>query len=190
MKWTFRTISFSLVLALLIGGIALAFPISMAKAATLADITPPLTSEEKSLEQAKNSHPGMERAYTLELKVLDRQAKFLVRGEKIIGKAEEIISKLKSNGKDTSVLEAALAQFKKDVVKAEKAHDKAAGILTTHAGFDQNGKVVDAVQAKQTLVSARDNLKEFRAILKDSLGDVRKVIKDFRKDNQARNPKS
>jgi hypothetical protein len=190
MKWTFKTISFSLVLALLIGGIALAFPIGMARAATLADTTPPPTSEEQSLEQAKNSHPGMEQAYKLELKLLDRQAKLLIQGEKIIGKAVEIISKLKSNGKDTSVLEAALAQFKKDVVEAGKVHDMAAGLLTIHAGFDQNGKVVDAVQAKQTLVSARDNLKGFRAILKDSLGEFRKAIKDFRKDNQARNPKS
>ena len=185
-----KTISFSLGLALLIGGIALAFPIGTVVAATLADTAPPPTSEEQSLEQAKNSHPGMERAYKIELKVLDRQAKFLVRGEKIIGKAEEIISKLKSNGKETSILERALAQLKKDVVEARKVHDKAAGLLTTHAGFDQNGKVVDEVQAKQTLVSARDNLKEFRTIWKGSLGDVRKAIKDFRKDNQARNPKS
>jgi len=190
MKWVFKTISFSLVLALLIGGIALAFPIGTVVAATLADTTPPPTYGKQSLEQAKNSHPGIERAYKLEKKVLERQAKILVRGDKIIGKAEEIISKLKGNGKDTSVLEAALTQFKKDVVKAGKVHDKVAGLLTTHAGFDQNGKVVDAFQAKQTLVSARDNLKEFRTILKNSMGDVRKAIKNFRKDNQASNPQS
>ncbi|MBE3143020.1 MAG: hypothetical protein IMZ61_03740 [Planctomycetes bacterium] len=189
MKWTFKTISVSLVLALLIGGITLAFPIGMASAANLADTTPPPTPEEQSPQQAKNSHPGMEWAFNkLELK-MDRQAKFLVRGEKINGKAEEIISKLTRNGKDTSVLEAALAQFEKVVGEAGKVHEETAGLLTTHKGFDQNGKVVDAVQAKQTLVSARDNFKEFRAIW-DSLGDVRKAIKDFRKDIQARNPKS
>jgi hypothetical protein len=190
MKWIFKIISFSLMLALLIGGIALAFPIGTVVAATLVDTTPPPTSGEQSLEQAKNSHSGMERAYKLEKKVSDRQAKILVRGDKIIGKTEEIISKLKGNGKDTTVLEAALAQFKKDVVEAGKVHDKVAGLLTTHTGFDQNGKVVDAVRAKQTLVTARDNLKEFRTILNNSLGDVRKAIKNFRKDNQASNPQS
>lgn len=185
-----KTISFSLMLALFIGGIALAFPAGTAAAATLADTTPPPTSGGQNSGQAKNSYPRMERAYQQELRVLGRQANILERGEKITGKAEEIISKLKSNGKDTSVLDSALTQLKKDLVEAGKVHDKASTLLITHAGFDQNGKVVDLIQAKQTLVSARDNLKAFRSILLNSLGDVRKAIQDFRKNNQTNTTKS
>lgn len=94
------------------------------------------------------------------------------------------ITTLKGQGKDTSALESALADFKSKVSAAQSAHDQGASILSAHAGFDGDGKVTDPDQAHNTLVQARDHLVDARRGLTDAIHSLREAVRSFRQQNR------
>jgi hypothetical protein len=79
--------------------------------------------------------------------------------------------------------------FKQDLATATGFHDKATQILNAHAGFDNNGIVIDQAQALVTVRSARDKLVEARLTLKGGIADVRQAVQLYRKGKTA-NPQS
>jgi len=129
------------------------------------------------------------RLYEREQHWLDLQADNLDHANEGVTRAQARIdgaasSALKGQGKDTAALEAALASIKEQVTAAQTAHDEAANILATHAGFDDSGKVTDREQARQTVRDAGDALRDAQLALKQARLDLLKAIHDWRKANR------
>ncbi len=124
------------------------------------------------------------RLYEREQHWLEVQADNLTRANEMVTRAQARIDELKGQGKDTTVLETALAALKEQIAEAQAAHDQAAGILAAHAGFDDTGKVTDREQARQTVTDAGDALRDAQLALKQAHLDLLKAIHDWRKANR------
>ena len=127
---------------------------------------------------------SLEKAYQREQKWLSEQTDHLSKANEAAAKVQSWIDELKSKGKDTSALEAALAAFKQQIAAAQSSHDTAANILSTHAGFDANGQVTDRYLAKQTVKSAYQALSDAHKVLRQAREDLYKAIKAFREANK------
>ena len=129
------------------------------------------------------------RLYEREQHWLDLQADNLDHANEAVIRAQERIdsagsSALESQGKDTAVLEASLTSIKEQIATAQAAHDEAAAILASHAGFDDSGKVTDREQARQTVTDAGDALRDAQLALKQARLDLLKALHDWRKANR------
>ena len=99
---------------------------------------------------------------------------------------EEIIADEKVKGNDTSELEAALADARANLAEAQASHDTAAQILDKKAGFDDEGNVVDAQQARDTLKEAGRAMRDAAQILRDTQQDFREALRDYRQSKRDR----
>jgi hypothetical protein len=122
----------------------------------------------------------LQAAYAQEQKALGQQADNLSKANDAAAKAQAWIDTAKAKGVDTSAVEAALAAFKDAIAKAQSAHDTAAGILSTHAGFDGSGKVTDVDQARQTVTGAHQALSDARGALAGAAKNFQAALKDAR----------
>jgi hypothetical protein len=100
-------------------------------------------------------------------------------------KLERFIEKAKSKGQDTAALESALADYRAALVEAQADHNSAGAILAGHAGFDDAGKVSDALLARQTLDSARKALNDANITLTQAVATLRAAVNDWRDANPA-----
>jgi chromosome segregation ATPase len=132
----------------------------------------------------QNQVERLEKAYQRELKALDAQVKRLTAVDERVQKVTERIANLKSQGKDTTALDEALNDFKAAVQEAHTSHDSAAAILKTHAGFDANGKVTDAQQARATVKEAEQLLRRVHQGLRPAIRDVVRAVREFIRDNR------
>jgi len=169
---------------ILIGAMLLAVP-----AATVSAATPPPTPAQPAGQGNKATPANLATAYQKELQALKTQDANLGKVDTLLGKADTFLTGLKDKGKDVDILQTVLNQFKQDVATATGFHNAATQILTTHAGFDSSGSVVDQVQALTTVLGARDKLVEARLTLKGGIADLRDAIQFFRKGKTS-NPQS
>ena len=173
-----RIISIIVLAGMLAGALALVIPGAVQAQGTNPPVPP------AGQNQQANQTQRLEKAYQRELKALDAQAKNLTTADDRVAKFAQRIADLKSKGKDTSALEAALADFK-DVLKgAHTTHDKAAGILNTHAGFNDQGKVTDIQQARNTVQEADKLLREVHRDLRPAVRDLVRALREFLRDNR------
>ena len=66
---------------------------------------------------------------------------------------------------DTSAVQAALTAFQSAIQSAQSIHDGGASLISTHAGFDASGNVLDQTQAKATVQSLRQVNQNTRSAL-------------------------
>jgi hypothetical protein len=116
--------------------------------------------------------------------VLGHQSERFPKLEERTGKIRARIDELKGRGKDTSALEAALASYEGKVGEAQVLHDEAVATLSTHTGFDADGKVTDAAAARETLKSAGEKMREAHRLLRPALEELLKALREFRRDNR------
>ena len=173
-----KPITVFVLVSMLVGALALAFPLTVVSAAGLNQDTQPPAAD-STPDSAR-----LEKLYQREQRLLEGQANRLERANEIVGRAEERIAELKANGKDTTVLEEALATFEDQLVEAQTAHAAAAEILNTHAGFDAAGKVTDAATAKETVKEAGQSLRETTKILRSAIRDVLRAMREYRRNNR------
>lgn len=117
-------------------------------------------------------------------KWLDVQATHLTRANEAANKVQDWIDQLQSQGKDVTPLVSALDTFKSQLATAQASHDTAASLLATHAGFDENGHVIDDSQAQATIRAARQALADAHTVLRQAERDLRQAIHDYRQTNQ------
>ena len=183
MRYLFRkTISISLLAAFILGLFSAAIPAGSVSAAAPTDETPPPPAGEEHAP-GKLVIARLQRMYRVIHRRSDIQTRSLGRAEKFTKRSEEIIANLKEKGKDVTELENALAGFKIDLARATDAHETSQDILNTHAGFDEDGKVVDVDQARSTIKSAQENIHQCRITLHESTHKLREVIQKFREAN-------
>lgn len=173
-----KFLSMSLLAALIVGLIALAFPFNTVSAQAP---NPPSKTPDAKVE--KSSNPQLERLFKAEIRQVKEQAQNFKRAAAFTAGVEKLIAKAKENGKDTAALEAAVAQFKTKAAEAKKLHETAAATLKTHAGFDDKGKVTDPALAKTTLKTAGDALRDARKVAAEALKDLREASKAWREAN-------
>jgi len=137
MKMFFKkTVLFALVAAL---GVA-AMPFVGASAAGQNDPPTP---------QGEISNERLEQAWARQLRTYERIGKGFERNDEFIDRAQNLIDKAAANGKDVSALQAALDAFEAAVTEARPVYESASGIVNSHQGFDEKGKVIDAELAKE-----------------------------------------
>jgi hypothetical protein len=171
-KKTFVTLStLAAVVALAFAGL-LAWP-STAYAAPPAQTPEPPRFEGRRLEYALQRH---------KLHLQNQQLRIDFAHE-AADQAQRWIDFLKGQGKDTSALEAALAEYERQLDAAQASWDRANSILTTAAGFDSNGQVTDPVQARETLMDANDAMIQTHRILVDAARAFHRAVFNYRTAN-------
>jgi hypothetical protein len=140
------------------------------------DTTPPLSTpqvDKKPLDQA----------FTLEQKAHEHQDEMLTKAATASGKFSEMIARAKSNGKDTSSLEKALADFNTKIGQIRLTFDQTGKLIKEHKGFDVDGKVTDREQAAKTVDAVHKGNQDVRKSLAAAVKDLRTAGEEYRKAN-------
>ncbi len=120
----------------------------------------------------------LESLYQRELELLSSQEERLQKAAEAVSRVEDYIAGQQAKGTDTSEAEGALNVFEGALAEAGSYHDEAGAILTTHAGFDSNGKVTDLSQAVETVRNAGQAQRQVHLILVQALTDLRSTLRD------------
>lgn len=147
-----------------------AFPVTSAYA---ADETPPAPTDEK-----------LEAAWAKVLKVYERTGKAFKDTDAHIAKFQGIIDKAAEKGKDVSSLQTALDAYETALLASKPQYDALGQTISTHAGFDMNGKVVDSAQALATLKEVREQMKSIKESMGGTFKALREALKAFREANK------
>lgn len=165
-----KTVLFALVAALL----AASLPLMGVSAAAESDDPPP--SQGVPPER-------LERLWARQLRLYERIGKGFDHADDFITRIQTLIDKAAANGKDVSAVQAALDAFEEALKKAHPIYESAKGIVNSHQGFSDDGKVTDLEKAKETVQAMGEKLKE----IKDAMGGtgkaLREAIKAFREAN-------
>jgi len=129
---------------------ALVFAAFPAANAYAADDAPPITGEVPNEK--------LEKVWARQLQAYEKTGKAFADVDAHIAKFQERIDKAAENGKDVTALQAALDAYESALNAAQPKYAGIASIVNTHAGFDANGKVTDAEQAKSTVEQMRTKI--------------------------------
>ena len=177
MKKSMKVLSSGLLIVLLAGAFLFAFPSSTAHAEGLEG-NPPTTGDRTGFAKFQ-----LENAFSREKTNLTIQAENILRMDRLTEKAQERIDALMAKGKDVSGLEAALAAFENALVDINTSHGEAARLVASHAGFNDNGKVIDLEAAKITVQKTHEALKATREMMADAGRAIRLAIRQYREAN-------
>lgn len=123
----------------------------------------------------------LERRFRTLVRIVENMQDRQERTPEFIAQVNEWIAKAQEKGIDTTEVEAALSAFETAVTNAQPHIDTAEQILSTHAGFNTNGKVIDRQAAIQTLKDAGDQIHEARYILRDAANELIHSLRQLRK---------
>lgn len=137
---------------------------------------PPADITHLSDERLKRVWVRLQRAY-------ERQGRKLDRADQVVERIQNLIDRKNNNGKDTTVLQAALDAFENALKEAHPIYQSAKGIVNSHQGFDANGKLTDHEKALETVRELGEKLKEVRQIVGEPGRALREAIKAFRETN-------
>ena len=154
------------VLALAIGLAVL--PVAGASAAGLNDPTPNL------------DNTRLERVWEREQNIYEREGDRLENASTFISRVQALIDKANGKGWDTSAVQAALNALAAVVPAVQAAHAPGAAIISGHAGFDANGKVLDRTTAIATAKSLAQVLKDTRIAMNGTGRALREAVRAFR----------
>ena len=172
-KWRRAIVGLSMG-GLLLAGVVAIIPVATAQA---APTTPPAPSQQTTHDAR------LEKAYQSEQAWLRKQQDNLGKMNAAADRAQQFITTQRNLGKDVSVLQAALATFKAQITAAQASHQTANVVLSAHLGFDANGKVVNAAQARQTLVDAGQSLRDARSVMRQAVSDLQRAMRLWRQTN-------
>lgn len=173
-------------IALLAALIAIAASLGSAFAAPSSERQPPPSATQPPARPTPPAVPAnqLARTYREEQQRLKLQDVRLKGAVEFATRIEKVIAQLKSKGKDTTALEAAVASYRTGITNARAQWQIAADALAAHAGFDANGKVTDADQARATLKSAHSAMEQARKTAHDAFVALRKALAEARKANR------
>jgi predicted TIM-barrel enzyme len=125
-------------------------------------------------------YPALTKAFQAEQAALTRQGANLDGTGALVTKIQSLVDQAKTKNLDTIPLENALASFQTRGDETRSAHTTAASIISTHAGFNVDGSVTDATAARQTVLDARQSLRQAASILGQAVRDLRSSITAWR----------
>lgn len=151
-----------------------ALPVTSASAAGLGE-TP-----EPPADQAQVSNERIEQVWARLQQAYERQGQRLERAAEMTARIQSLIDKMNENGKDTAALQSALDAFEQGLAEAQPVYASAGSIISTHAGFDAEGKVTDREQAIATLKELGGKMKELRQLVGEPGKALREAFKAYR----------
>jgi len=175
MKMLFKKmILLALVAALATLGVA-SLPFVSVSAAGANDPTPP--------PQRVVSNERLEQVWARQLRIYEKLGNGFDRANEFTDKVQKLIDRAKENGKDVSAVQAALDAFEAAIKEAHPIYESGKGIVSSHQGFDSNGKVTDPEKAKETAKAMHDKLQEIKTAMNGTGRALREAIKAFREAN-------
>ncbi|NMB55670.1 MAG: hypothetical protein GYA15_13325 [Leptolinea sp.] len=151
------------------------------------DNAPPQnTAPVDETDTGKTPQEQLQRLFQQEKKNHEKQKDVISKAENARDKLTELIARAKKNGKETKSMEKALAQFNTRLGEIRLTYDQMEQVIRQHAGFDDKGKVVNAENAKKTVVEIRQGNKEIRQSLVKALKDIGQAGKKNRQQNNPR----
>ena len=168
----------SLLVALVAALVLAALPVTSAYASGVSDPTdPPADETQFSGERLEWVWARLQRVY-------ERQGRVLDRAEQMAEKIQNLIDGLNDNGKDITALQAALDAYVQALKDAHPVYESAKGIISSHQGFDADGKVTDREKAAETVKELGGKIKEVRQLIGEPGKALREAIKAFREANR------
>ena len=164
----------TLLIALVAALAAASLPLVGVSAAGLDDPNPP---------QGEVSNDRLERVWARQLRLYERLGDGFDRSDDFVARAQELIDKAGMNGKDVSAVQSALDAFEAALKDAHPIYEGGKGIVNSHQGFDNDGKVTDAEKAKETVQTMREKLQEIKDAMDGAGMALREAIHDFREAN-------
>lgn len=101
----------------------------------------------------------------------------------VASKLQKTITYENGKSKDTTALVAALATFQSQVAAAQTPHTAAAGIFSTHVGFDAHGNVTNQNDARTTITAANQALGTASTLLQQATTALNKAIAAWNKSH-------
>lgn len=166
---------------LAVSAAALVFAAFPSTSVLAADEAPPASNEA--------SNERLEKIWSRQLRAYERLGRAFENPESHLAKLQARIDKAAENGKDVTTLQAALDDYAAALTAAKPAYDSIGGIVGSHAGFDSDGKVTDADQARSTVEQMREKMMEVRSAVGDSFKALHEALKAFRDANKLAEPK-
>jgi isopropylmalate/homocitrate/citramalate synthase len=103
--------------------------------------------------------------------------------DQFIDRIQKLVDRASADGKDVSAVQAALDAFKASAEEAKPIYESMNGIVNSHQGFDDNGKVTDPEKAKETVKAMREKMQEIKIAMHGTGKDLREAIRTFRQAN-------
>jgi hypothetical protein len=177
MKTLFRK---TILLALLMALAAASLPFVSASAA--GEYDPPVPGERQI------SNERLERIWARQLRRHERIGNRFERDDAFIERIQAWIDRAEANGKDASAVQAALDAFEAAIQDAHPIYESAAGIVNSHQGFDEIGKVTDPAKAQETVHAMRAKFQEMKDAMNGTGRALHQAIKAFRQANPPPRP--
>jgi len=161
----------------------------VALVATLAVASLPLVSVSAAGLDDPNPLHGqvpnerLERIWARQLRIYERLGNGFDRSDDFVDRVQTLIDKADANGKDVSAVQTALDAFEAALKDAHPVYEGGKGIVNSHQGFDNDGKVTDAEKAKETVQTMREKLQEIKNAMDGTGRALRDAIRDFREAN-------
>jgi len=141
-------------------------------------------SDWRAMEKNKNIDAWLKKDYQAEQNWLTVQQNNLNKTATVVTNVQNLITKANGEGKNTTALVNALATFQSQIATSQSSHNIASSILSTHAGFDINGNVIDQGTAHLTVNSARQSLSDAHNLLWQAANDLHQAVKEWRENNK------
>ena len=133
---------------------------------------------------ARTRGERLERIWMRQQRIYRRQGRMLEKADKMIQRVGDLLEKAEENGRDVSVLQAALDAFINAVTDAHAMYEDASTILDAHAGFDEAGKVTDTDLAEATVHDLAAKLDEIRETVGSPGRVLHEALREFREANK------
>jgi hypothetical protein len=131
----------------------------------------------------EQDYPRLSNIWAREQRIYQREGERLANADSLITKVQTLIDKANQKGWDTSSVQAALNAFSAAIPTAQASHYPGAAIISSHAGFDSDGKVIDRASAIATIRSLAQVLKDTRAAMNGIGKSLHEAIRAFREAN-------
>lgn len=132
----------------------------------------------------------LEQIWARQQRIYERIGSSYDRSDAFVERVQNLIHKASENGKDVSTVQSALDDFKQALKDAHPIYESANGIVNSHQGFDNDGKVTDIEKALETVKSMGGKLREIKDAMNGTGHALREAIRAFREANPRpeRNP--
>ena len=125
-------------------------------------------------------HANLESRYFILGTANNRVDSFLERGESISDRIEAEIERLANAGEDTEKLEQLQDEYNDALQDAKKTHEKATMLLNDHNGFDNEGVLNDAEDARMFLDETNLLMRETHNHLKDGYSVLQEIFDELK----------
>lgn len=152
--------------------------------ASLPMVSVSASGQNDAIPQGQIANERLEKIWARQL----RRYKRLGRTDEFIARLQRLLDRAKANGKDASIVQAALDAFRAQWKQARPIYQGMQGIVSSHQGFDSNGNVTDSEKAKQTALAMREKFQEIKTVMNGTGKSLREAVKSYRQANPRPQP--